>query len=93
MTEKIFVISLFVFAINYSMKEGEIFGFLGDWLGRVLPAKLHDPAFECVVCMAPWYGTALYWLIWADGYKEWLIVIIAAMGFNAILNQIIHRDE
>lgn len=93
MIEKAFIISLFVFAINYTMKHGEIFGFIGDWLDEWLPEKIKDPVFNCVVCQAPWYGTALYWLIWGIAWKECLIVIIAAMGLNVVINQTLHKDE
>lgn len=93
MIERILIISLLVFAINYTMKHGEVFGFIGDWLDKVLPEKLKEPVFACVVCMAPWYGTILYWLIWGNNHKEWLIVAIAAMGLNAIINQLIPKDE
>lgn len=85
MIEKVIIISLIVFAIHYVMMEGEIFGFLGDWLAKVLPDRLHNPVFECVVCMAGIYGIMLYWLIWAGSVKEWLVVNVAAIGLNSIL--------
>jgi hypothetical protein len=85
MIEKIFVISFLVFAINYAMKDGEIFGFVGFRLSRILHHKLHNPAFDCVICMAPWYGTIIYWLVWAEGCLEWVVVVIAAMGLNAVI--------
>lgn len=78
------------------MKEGEIFGFVNNWFAN-LNEKLKQPLFECPVCQAPWYGSVLYWLIWGlwlnvGSWQEWLVVIIGAMGLNAIINQMMPND-
>ena len=88
MIEKIIIISLLVWAIWYTMRPGEIFGQLGDWFDKHLPAWLKSPVFDCPVCMCWWYGTALYWLIWANDWKEWITCVIAAMGLNVILTKL-----
>lgn len=88
MIEKVIIISLIVFAIHYTMQHGEIFGFLGDWFNKALPSSIHGPVYDCVVCMAPWYGSIIYWMVWRVRVIEWLIVVIAAMGLNAIINQL-----
>ena len=84
---------MMVFAIHYTLQEGEIFGFVGKWLGTWLPPKLHQPIFDCPVCQAPWYGTILYWIFWHNGRKEWIICIIAAMGLNAVLVKLFPDKE
>lgn len=84
---------MMVFAIHYTMQEGEIFGFIGKWLHDWLPPKLHQPVYECPVCMAPWYGTVIYWIFWHQGRKEWIICIIAAMGLNAVLVKLFPDKE
>jgi hypothetical protein len=81
-------IFLLVLSIWYTMQPGEIFGKLGLWLGVKLPAKLHPPVFECNVCMTPWYGSVIYWVLYANGGKDWLITIIAAMGMQVVLNKL-----
>ena len=88
MIEKIVIISLLVFAIHYTMQEDEIFGWLGEWFYKVLPDKLHDPVYDCVVCMCFWYGSIIYWLLWRENIIDWLVTVIAAMGLNAIINQL-----
>lgn len=93
MIEKIFIVSFIVYAIWYSYQEGEIFGKLGQWFERNLPEKIHPPVFECAVCMAGIYGAIIYWLIWHNDVKEWIIVNIAAIGFNAVLNKMFPPDE
>ena len=88
MIEKILIISLIVFAIHYTMLPGEVFGFIGDWFKKHLPAAFDNPLYACVICMAPWYGTLIYWLVWHGDIKECVIVVIAAMGLNAVINQL-----
>lgn len=87
MIEKVIIISFIVFAIWYSMRPDEIFGELGDWLEDHLPDKFHPPLFACPVCMGGFYGAILYWAIFHNGVKEWLIVNIATIGFNAIISK------
>jgi len=48
-------------------------------------STMRNPIFDCPICMTPWHGTYIYWLIWHNSYKEWLICIIAAMGLNYII--------
>lgn len=97
MIEKIFIISFLVFAIWYSMKPGEIFSGLAKWLDFRISKKLMQPIADCHVCMCPWHGTYLYWLIWGlwlktAEWQEWLIVVIAAMGVNGILSHLFPKE-
>lgn len=96
MVEKIFIVALIVRAIHYTMQEGEIFGFVQTWFAH-MSEKLKQPFFDCAVCMTVWHGTYIYWLIWGfwlntGMWQEWLVVIIAAMGLNAIINQMMPND-
>jgi hypothetical protein len=38
--------------------------------------------------MTPWYGSVLYWVLYDNGVKDWLITIIAAMGMQVVLNKL-----
>lgn len=91
MIEKIVTISLIVYAIYYSMEEGEIFGGLGTWFENNLPEAIHKPVFACHICMTPWYGTGLYFLI--PLLPAWIPLVIAAMGLNAVLSKLFAKDE
>lgn len=84
MLDKIIIISLIVIAIWSTMLNGMIFGKFGNWSDRVLPKWLNKPLSECVICMTMYYGSAAYWLIWGNSVKEWVIVVIAAMGGTAV---------
>jgi hypothetical protein len=55
-------ISLCVVFIQYTMRDGEVFGFLGRIFSKHLPELIHNPVFACPVCMTPWYGTGLMFL-------------------------------
>lgn len=70
------------------MQPDEIFGKLGDWLEDHLPDAVHPAVFGCNVCMCPWYGSVLYWLIpWHHALWQWPVVIIGAMGVNVVINK------
>lgn len=88
----IFVISFIVFAIWYSMLDGEIFGGLRR-LFVSLPDKLHNPVYDCPVCMVPWYGSAIYWLAYGVSVRDWLLTVIPAMGLNAVIVRLWPKDE
>lgn len=81
------IIALIVLSIHYTMQEGEIFSKLGDWFNNNLPEQIHQPVFECNVCMTPWYGSIVYVLIWGVNW-QWPVVVIAAMGVNVAINKL-----
>ena len=45
---------------------------------------LKKPVYECPICGCFWYGTLAYWLIWGNCVKEWVIVVICAMGIVTV---------
>lgn len=94
MLEKSLIIALLILSIFYTMQDGEIFEGLGKLFTKHLPEAIHPAVFACNVCMTPWYGTALYWLIpWqklnltVSNWLEWPVVIIGAMGINIVINK------
>lgn len=110
---QIIIISLLVFAIHYTMLPGEIFDFIEKWYENIAEraackghmklygfmSKLKEPLIACPVCMAPWHGTYLYWLIpWAGlglpthVWWHWPIIVIAALGLNSIIVRVF-KDE
>lgn len=88
MLSKILIVSFMVWAVYASMREGMIFGKVQVWFSN-LRVSIKKPLFDCVVCMAPWWGTAAYWLIWGNDWKESLICAIGAMGINSIITFLI----
>lgn len=90
MIEKILIISFIVMAIWASMLEGEIFGKIRKLGNKDNPKFFEKPLYDCPVCMTPYYGSIAYWLIYglwlhAASWQEWIVVVLAAMGLNAIL--------
>lgn len=92
MLEKIVVISFIVYAVYATMKEGMIFGFVQKWWdkftenwGKENADYWSKPIISCPICQVPYYGSVAYWLIYGNNWQEWIIVIIAAMGLNAII--------
>ncbi len=99
MIEKIVIIALIVIAIWATMLYGMIFQFIRYWAiikeedehGPAkyrIPKWMVKPLFDCTTCMTPYYGSAVYWLIWGNSVKEWVFVVIAAMGLVTIFNHI-----
>ena len=88
----ILITSFTVFAIWYTMLEGEIFGKAGIWFNQHLPTKLHQPVYDCPVCMVMWYGTAIYWAVWHVSVLDWLLTVPAAMGLNAVITKLWPKD-
>lgn len=92
MIDQIIIIALLVLSIHYTMQPDEIFGKLGDWFEDHLPDAIHPAVFSCNVCQAPWYGSALYWLIpWSHELWQWPVVVIGAMGVNVVINKWSHE--
>lgn len=88
----VFIISMCVFAIHYTMQEGEIFGIAQ----KLKLGKMSDPLRDCPVCMAPYYGTVIYSFMWGiqwNRFHEWIIVIVCSMGLNAVLIKLFPDKE
>ena len=93
MLEKIVIVALIVDAIWVTMLDGMIFGKLGNWLDAHLSEYWGKPVFDCPACMSGVYGSVIYWLIWGESGKEWVIVFIGAIGFNTIFVKILSALE
>jgi hypothetical protein len=52
-------------------------------------SAISKPLYNCPICMTPWWGTIIYWLIF-DGFAagrtffDWFVVIGPATGFSVI---------
>ncbi len=91
------IIALLVLAIWYTFQEGEIFGFV-SYYGDNLPDKLQQPIFGCNVCMTPWWGSLIYWVLHFLGFWDGksivvgIITVIVGMGINAAINKLSPPD-
>lgn len=92
MIEKILIISLWVFGYCCTFWEGMIFGNIGNWLDERLPWWIAKPLYQCYICSCLWWGTAIYWIFLGSDWKEWFLVIIAAMGLNAVLSKLFKKS-
>ncbi len=93
------IIALMVQSVWFTMQDGEIFSLAGEWLAKVLPGRLHNPAFACPVCMTPWYGLGLL-VIWffivgtGPEPRFWPFVLLAAMGLNVVISKLdVYHDS
>jgi hypothetical protein len=87
MLEKSILIALIVVSFHVMIDwPGMIFHGIADWSARKkMPLWFEKPVFACPICMVPYYGSFFYILCMWSSWREWAVVIFAAMGINTIL--------
>lgn len=66
--------------------KGMILNFIADWAARIkMPKWLKEPLFDCPICQCPWWGTLIYWTLIGSDIREWIIVVLTAMGINSVI--------
>lgn len=88
-----FTIGSIVLCIWYTFQEDEIFESFGYWVDdHVKNEKWRQPIYACNVCMTPWYGSVVYWLlavfVFNGNIIEWILSVLCAMAFNIVLNKL-----
>lgn len=79
--QRAFIIGLIVICIWACFLESMIFGKIRD---IDMPDWLAQPLWNCPICMVPYYGSVVYWLVFKGSIIEWILVIMVAMGINTI---------
>lgn len=79
------MISFIVIALWCMMLNGMIFGKIRD---IKMPDWLTNPIFDCPVCQMPYYGSIFYWWLFHESVKDWVVVILVAMGIATIFVKI-----
>lgn len=82
--QQAFVIFCIVITIWICMLNGMIFGKIGDYGDSHFPDWLKKIVYDCAVCQTPYYGSAAYWVLFGNGWQEWIVVILVAMGMATI---------
>lgn len=72
-----FIIAMIINAINVCFWEGHIFESIG---ARFEDYKIWKPIAGCIICMVPWWGSAICLL---TGWP--LLSIPVAMGINVLI--------
>lgn len=88
MLEQSVIIAFLVLSIWYTFQEGEIFGFVQRWSYL----KAAPALFDCNVCMSPWWGSIIYFMLWGVNW-QWPVVVLSAMGINAAINKLSPKDR
>lgn len=101
MIELSLITAFVVQAVWYTLQDGEIFGTLGNWLRRTLPAWALNPVVDCPICMTPWYGF-LFLLIYGFRHGKLVVslgdvstfpfILIIAMGINVTITKLWPHD-
>ena len=78
------VISLTVLFIYKTFTEGMIFHFVYKWFKTWLYKPLWKPIFSCPICMTPYYGTVMYFILYNISVLDWIFTIFTAAGMNCV---------
>lgn len=68
----------------HAFQDGEIFGKAGNWVEYALREYWSKPVVNCSVCMAPWWGSLYYLILWGAD-RNWPVVVLCSAGLNAII--------
>lgn len=94
MFEKAAIIAFIIFGLHYIMyTPGMILSFVADWFAKKAvkrhpdgyPHWIEKPIYSCPICQVPYYGSAIYWLFLGHDWREWIVVILTAMGINSVI--------
>lgn len=61
-------------------------GMINQWVKKVIEPEgmLYKPVYGCPICMCPYWGTGLYWLIYGYSWQDWLLTVFTAAGFSVL---------
>jgi hypothetical protein len=79
------ILTFLVVFIHASMWQGMIFAKAGRLFSK-LPTYIRKPLFECIVCMAPWWGVFIYTGIWQWNVVDVLLCVIVSAGINVLIS-------
>lgn len=98
MTDTIFIVAFTVLFIHITFWEGMIFESIGKLL-KSLPNYIRKPLYDCPICMTPWWGSVLLLIgqlnnLWhIHNWFEWIVILFAAAGINAVLIYIVDAGK
>jgi len=87
---KVITISLIITAIHVSMLPEMIF----SWIRNIflkLPVYLHNPLFNCLICMGGIYTIILYPILYGFDFKDIIITMLQVIGLNTIISALIQK--
>lgn len=90
MSPEFAVFALFVcfwcWGFHNAFRDGEIFGYVGNWLRAHLPNWALDPIIECPICMASIHGTTWFLIFHEWHFIPWIMFIVSISGFNYVIH-------
>lgn len=77
-----------IWGFEYTFKDGEIFGPIGNYLRARVNEWYLKPLFECKYCMASVHGTLMFViLLWGYPWWMWIIFCFCCCGTTAIFDK------
>lgn len=78
-----------IHGVEFTFREGEIFGKPGQWMRYRLPEWLLKPTIDCQYCMSSVHGTFIFFLFLHPEFSwhYWPVFCFCVCGFTAIINR------
>ncbi len=65
--------------------KGQILGWLGDIWEKRLPNAINKPLWMCMPCLASFWGTLIWFLVFDGDRWMWIPFVLALSGLNRII--------
>lgn len=77
-----FIISCIVLFFHFTSWDKQIF----SKIKKLVPPEnpISKPLYGCPVCMTPWWGSAIYWIFFHEGIRDYLLSLGVAAGLAVI---------
>lgn len=84
----LFIAVTFIWGLEYTFNDGEIFGKPGNWMRKHWPVWVCSPLFDCKWCMSSVHGTWIFvLLLWGFPGYLWIMFCFCLCGLTAILDK------
>ena len=95
MLEHAAVISGFCWFLYAVTQKEMIFEWFPNWIGsqKWFPQRWRNPLFECPVCSCPWWGTAIYLILWHASIPDWIVTVFCAGGINYVVVRFLYKPR
>lgn len=90
------IASLIITCIHVLFWDGMLLGNIRANMDEYLPYFWRKPVYDCIICMASFWGITIYSLAWAFGYRTeyqlelFLPFLLTVCGINTLISGIMY---
>lgn len=82
MIQNALAISLIIFFLHATTWDGHIFQGIRNLIDE--KSIISKPIYNCPICMSPWWGTAIYLILFPVSFQDWILTVGVASGLSVI---------